>query len=585
MNLRKIFSVRKVTWFVIIVLLGVGSWYYLARNKNVSTNIQTDTVKEQNIQETVLTTGQVVSQVNLNLSFQTSGVVKTLSVKSGDKVKAGDILGTLNQDSIQAAVTSAQGTLAQARANYNKVVAGSSKEQINVTQKAVNAASVAYNNALKQLNIVKESTATAIVQAKNTLDDLESPMTQSDNKRSAIIVTLANQLATVKSDLDEENKILNDSDLKDTFSVANSTSLSEFKNANSQVQSLLTQANISLTTAQNYKSDANIYQAINDATSALNQNISALNACYTALQNSIVSQKFSQSQLDAYKSTISSRLSGENSGISLINSARQALTDALTLAKNAVENANLTATQQITSAQNQINSAQAALQQAEATLAQQSAKAQSTDIAMAQAQILSAQGTVNAAQANLNNTSLKAPVDGTITSVDTKIGQQVSALQEVVVLQDINSLHTESYVSEANIASLKIGQTVDYTFDALGPDNHFSGKILTIDPASTVISGVVDYLVKATLPNIPEIKPGMTVNMTIEIASKNKVLAVPSSALINQNNQQYIRIIDNTQTKTYHQVPVQIGLRADGGLVEVISGLSAGQEIVTYIKP
>ncbi|MFA6995207.1 MAG: efflux RND transporter periplasmic adaptor subunit [Patescibacteria group bacterium] len=585
MNVRKIFSARKVIWFVVIILIGVGSWYYLTKSKNVSTNIQTDTVKEQNIQATVLTTGQVVSQVNLNLSFQTSGVVKTLSVKSGDKVKAGDVLGTLNQDSIQAAVTSAQGTLAQARANYNKVVAGSSKEQINVSQKAVNAASVAYNNALKQLDIVKESTAAAINQAQNTLDDLESPMTQSDNKRSAIIVTLANQLAAVKSDLDEENKILNDSDLKDTFSVANSTSLSEFKNANSQVQGLLTQANTSLATAQAYKSDTNIYQAINDATSVLNQNITALNACYTALQNSIVSQKFSQSQLDAYKSTISSRLSGENSGISLINSARQALTDALTLAKNAVENANLTATQQITSAQNQINSAQAALQQAQATLAQQSAKAQSTDIAMAQAQILSAQGTVDAARANLNNTYLKAPVDGTITSVDTKIGQQVSALQEVVVLQDINSLHTESYVSEANIASLQIDQTVDYTFDALGPDNHFSGKILTIDPASTVISGVVDYLVKATLPNIPEIKPGMTVNMTIEIASKNKVLAVPSSALIDQNNQSYIRIIDNTQTKNYHQVPVQIGLRADGGLVEIISGLSAGQEIVTYIKP
>ncbi|MCX6797834.1 MAG: efflux RND transporter periplasmic adaptor subunit, partial [Candidatus Falkowbacteria bacterium] len=121
--------------------------------------------------------------------------------------------------------------------------------------------------------------------------------------------------------------------------------------------------------------------------------------------------------------------------------------------------------------------------------------------------------------------------------------------------------------------------------DALGPDHHFNGKILTINPASTVISGVVDYLMKADFPIIPDIKPGMTANMTILIASKDKVLAVSSSAIINQNGQQYIRVIDDSKKKTYHQVPVQVGLQADGGLVEITSGLNEGQEIVTYIKP
>jgi HlyD family secretion protein len=145
-------------------------------------------------------------------------------------------------------------------------------------------------------------------------------------------------------------------------------------------------------------------------------------------------------------------------------------------------------------------------------------------------------------------------------------------------------LYAESDVSEANIATLQVGQPIDYTFDALGPDQHFAGKVLTINPASIIISGVVDYKVKGSLDNIPNIKPGMTANMTILVAKKDSALAVPSTAIINKNNNQYIRIIDNDKNKTYHEVQVQTGLQADGGLVEITSGIKDGQEIIIYMK-
>jgi RND family efflux transporter, MFP subunit len=582
--MRKIFTKKRIIWTIILLLIAGGVWYYQTKPKSNAANIQTTTVTQQNLEQTVLTTGQVVSETNLSLSFQTGGVVEQITVVTGSKVKTGDTLAILNQANAKAALTSANGQLAQANANYRKVVAGTTNEQINVSQKAVDAARVAYNNAVSQLATVQGSTAATISQAQTNLEDLQSPTTTSDNKRSAILVNIANQLSTIKADLDKENRILNDSDLKDTFGVADFSSLSNFKLANSQVQDLLNKANASLSTAQAYKSDENIYQAVVDATNASNQNISALNYCYTALQNSVVSSKFSQTQLDAYKTSISTQLAAENSGITTIKSSRQALTDALTAATNAVTNSKLTATQQINSAQNQVNSAKASLQQSEATLAQQKAKAQPADIDAAKAQLLSAQGTVEAAQATLNNTVLKAPADGTITQINTKVGQQATAMQAVFVLQNINALHTEAYVSEANVASLKIGQPVDYTFDALGPDKHFAGQVLTIDPASTVISGVVNYLVKAGLPNIPEIKPGMTVNMTVLVATRDNALAVSSSVIINKNGEQYVRVIDDPKLKTYHEVKVTTGLQADGGQVEILSGLSRDQEIVSLIK-
>lgn len=583
MSIRKIFTKKRIIWTIILLITAALVWYFINKPKDVS-NIQTAIVARQNLEQSVLTTGQVVSETDLNLSFQTGGMVAQVLVKTGDQVKTSDTLAILSQSNVRASLTSANGQLAQARANYNKVLAGATAEQINVSQKAVDSAKVAYDNAVSQLANVQNSTATALSQAQATLDDLQSPTTSADNKRSAIVVTIANQLVALKSNLDKEKQILDDENLKGSFGATDSSSLSNFKNANSQVQPLLDKANISLAAAQVYKSDFNISQAINDALIALNQDVQSLNSCYTALQNSVISSKFSQTQMDSYKATISAALSGENSGITAIKSSNQALTDALTTAINAVANSKLSATSQITTAQNQINSAKAAWQQAEATLAQQKAKAQPADIEVARAQLLSAQGTVEAAQSAFDNTILKAPADGTITKIDTKVGQQATAMQPVIILQNVNALRAESYVSEANVASLKAGQTIDYTFDALGPDKHFTGQILTVDPASTVISGVVNYLVKASLPSVSEIKPGMTVNMTIFVDSRADVLAVPNSAIINQNGERFVRIIDNPITKTYHQTPVSIGLQADGGLVEILEGVNAGQEIVTLIK-
>lgn len=585
MSIRRFFTRKRIIWFSIIILIAAAIGYFVFKGKNTAANIQTALVGTQNLKQTVLTTGQVVSATDLNLSFQGSGIVKEILVSAGSKVKTGDTLAVLNSSNASAALVSAQGSLAQANANYQRVVAGSSGEQIRVAQESVNAAQVAYNNAVSQLTTVQQSTAATISQAQKTLADLQSPSSSADNKRSAILSTISTQLASIKSSLDQENQILNDQNLKPTFSATNFSSLLNFKAAILQVQPLLDTANASLSAAQAYKSDGNIDRAVSDALNALNQNINSLNYCFTSLVNSPTSSSFSQAQLDAYKSMISGALASENPGTAAIRSARQSLTDSLTAAQNAVTNAGLAQTQQISASQNQINSAQAALQQAKANLAQQTATAKPADINIARAQILSAQGQVQAAEAALNNLVIKAPADGTITQINTKVGEQANAMQEVMILQDISNLHAEAYVSEANVASLQIGQPVAYTFDAFGPDKNFSGQIMTIDPASTVISGVVDYLVKANLPQISEIKPGMTANMTILVASKDNVLAVPSSAVINSNGQHFVRVIDDPKKNTYHQVEVGTGLSADGGLVEITSGLTNGQNIVTYIKP
>ena len=230
-----------------------------------------------------------------------------------------------------------------------------------------------------------------------------------------------------------------------------------------------------------------------------------------------------------------------------------------------------------------VDAAAATLANAEAALALKKAQARPADLKAVEAQVLSAQGQVQAALAALENTIIRAPAAGTITSVDIKPGELATALKEAIILQDVGNLHVEANISEANIALVKEDQPIDVTFDSLGPDRVFKAKVQTVNPASTVVSGVVNYKVVASLEKLDEIKPGMTANLTVLVGKKAGVLAVPQRAVI-QNGKKQVRVVDDTKKKTYHEVEVQTGMEADGGLVEIISGLNEGQEVVTFIK-
>jgi RND family efflux transporter MFP subunit len=231
------------------------------------------------------------------------------------------------------------------------------------------------------------------------------------------------------------------------------------------------------------------------------------------------------------------------------------------------------------------NAYQLALETRDKAIADAQANTESANFSsIADAEIIQAQASIDSINARIENARIIAPESGMITQIDIKVGELAQATKEALKLLNVENLHTEALVSEADIASVLVGQSIDNTFDALGPDKHFTTLVLTVNPASTVVSGVVNYKVTGSLEKIPEVKPGMTANMTITVAEKKNVLVVPSSAIINKNGKKIVRVINDPKNKTYSEVEVQTGLEADGGLVEIISGLSAGEEIVTYLK-
>lgn len=209
--------------------------------------------------------------------------------------------------------------------------------------------------------------------------------------------------------------------------------------------------------------------------------------------------------------------------------------------------------------------------------------ARPSEVKAGEAQVLSAQGQVQLALANLENTVIRAPSFGTITKVDIKPGEQATALSEAIIIQDINKLYVEANVSEANIAYVKEGQKISVVFDALGQDRIFEAVVRTVNPASSLVSGVVNYKLVASLEKIEDIRPGMTANLSIVTGERKNVLVIPQRAVIS-NGKKLVRLINDTKKKTFIEVEVETGLNGDGGLVEVVSGLSMNDEVVVSIK-
>lgn len=522
--MKKIFTKKRIIWgIIILIIIALIGLYLRSKNSSASASVQTDNVRKQDLKETVLTTGQVTSDLNLNLGFQGSGIVQNISVKEGDVVKVGQTLATIDQSAVSAALKSAQGSLAQANANFERVSAGATSEQIIVAQRAVDANTQAVANAESNLVSVTKQQDTSVKNAYRTFLNgaLQASQVVGPFTTAGVTAASAPTISGLYGGSDQGSYTITQSG--NTFSVSGLETVAP--------RTIDTRTTFSL----------------------------GKNGLYI------------QFPTDQISATWEVKIPNDKSSVYVLN-------------YNAYQSALAAQTAALTAAQNQIDSAKSVLNQATASLAQAKATATPADVDAAKAQILTAEGQVASAAAAFNNTVLKSPSPGTITKVDIKVGEQAVPSKEVMILQDVDHLYAESNVSEANIASLKIGQPVDYTFDALGPDRHFNGKISTINPASTVISGVVNYKVTADFENVAEIKPGMTANMTILVAQKPAVLAVSNSAILNQDGKQYVRVVDDPVKKTYHQVEVQTGLQADGGLIEITNGLTEGQQIVTFVK-
>ena len=173
---------------------------------------------------------------------------------------------------------------------------------------------------------------------------------------------------------------------------------------------------------------------------------------------------------------------------------------------------------------------------------------------------------------------LAAPVDGVVTDLKYEVGEIARPNSVAVSMIATGAMEIEANIPEIDIAKTALGQPVSVTIDAL-PGEIFSGSVVHINPAETVIDGVTNFKVRAALTTSDfRIKSGLTANLVIETGKKENVLVIPFSAIIERDGKTFV---SKEEGKNAVDVPVTLGIRGADGTTEIILGLSEGDVILT----
>ncbi|NCT54627.1 HlyD family efflux transporter periplasmic adaptor subunit [Candidatus Falkowbacteria bacterium] len=594
--------------------------------------------------QTVSETGTIKPIEEISLDFLSVGKIESVAVKVGDEVKAGQVLASLDSSSLVLRRQEAVAALSIAQANYSKTSSGASFETVSVAKRSLEQAQSAEASARLDLEKTIKTVNENIRQAEKTYADLiaanpssmpaarqavltaETSLSNSektylktiDNSKGSLVLVLSDKLLTVRVAMDNINKIFEDDDVKNILSVKNSTYKSQTENAKNRIIDSLPAFETLLLKARTSETKADLIPAAESLASILFNSSAALDLSYLMLENTITSSSFSQAELDAYKSLIisqSAQISAASSALegatqayknaylnyetgmaaaqSSLDQAKSSLSNAILAAQNNVSNVKLSAEQQHLAAAARLENAIKNVSLAQAQYNNTVAPARSQDLQLVNAQISQAQAALENIDKQISDANLVATMDGIITEVNFKAGEQFSggALAMVKMLVD-NSFEVEVDISESNISKVKVGNPVAITLDAFSDDLTLEGTVSFIEPAQTLIAGVVYYKVKIIFSDLEKtsallearglsLKSGMTANTVITTDSKDNVLSVPSRAIIEKEGKKIVRVL---RGDVYDEVKIEEGLRGDNGLTEIQGVINTDDLIITFIK-
>lgn len=201
----------------------------------------------------------------------------------------------------------------------------------------------------------------------------------------------------------------------------------------------------------------------------------------------------------------------------------------------------------------------------------------------------SAELSVEDTQKQVDDYTITAPISGTIISKDVKVGDTVgtstATADTMCVIYDMSYLEMTLNVDELEILSIKEGQTVTITADAIS-DRTFTGVVTSVSAAGTTTGGTTTYPVTIRIDDTGDLLPGMNATAEIEVSSAENALTIPNGAVVRGN---YVLVTkdspsavnavqDMTAPDGYVYVKITTGT-SDNDSIEVTGGLQEGDTI------
>lgn len=644
---KKRFSIFKLLIVLLLVISGVGGVVAYQRKKADAAKPKyvLAQVERGFISSSITGTGQVTSENQFDVKPETAGDVVAIPVQIGQEVNAGAILVELDSREAKRAIRDASSSVQSARLTLEKLKKPADTLSILQAQNAVVQAEEAKEKALDDLasarlaleKLKKPADTLSVLQAENAvlaaresyakaLDDLKKNREEAFNKVAAAFIDLPGIINGVndiffQSTIDRnqfnidwyENQLIKrPSDKIALYKNDVSLSYSTAKTAHAKSFELYKKTPRS---AEGEEIDT-LLKETEDTVQRVVETVKASNTFLAYVQDVLkdinvtapASLVTHRSSIDAYTSKSNIHLidlsssrktieSGKNSEKNAERAIREK-DESLEKLKTGAEPLDIQAQELVVkSRQTALVSADRLIGEKRESLAKLRKGADEVDIQSAELAVQQRVNALSDAEEKLEDYIIRAPIAGTIATLDAKIGDSIST--GAVVSAIITSGRVaEISLNEVDTAKVAAGQKATLSFDAI-TNVTISGSVAEIDAIGTVSQGVVSYTVTISFDTQDSrIKPGMTVSASIITDSETDTLVIPVAALKTQGTQQYVEVPVSEVTLSFastgnsanraavsldrppRRQQVSVGISSDEK-VEVLDGLKEGDTIIT----
>ena len=194
---------------------------------------------------------------------------------------------------------------------------------------------------------------------------------------------------------------------------------------------------------------------------------------------------------------------------------------------------------------------------------------------LAEAQIDQAQAELRELRVRLDNTRILAPISGLVGKRHLDNGALVNPSMPVVSLVDLSTMVMEINAPEKDLVKIRAGLEANIVLDAY-PEQKFKGRVIRLSPILDPATRTGSVEVEVPNPKMM-LKAEMFARVELDLGTRHNTLLVPREALVSHDQQ---RGVFKLQDDIARFQPVDAGV-AQGGEVEVISGLKEGEAVIT----
>jgi HlyD family secretion protein len=623
------------TWLVAsIFIVGAGGWYWYlyGRESTVVQAVSSVAVSTGSIRTTVKSTGKISPVQTSILSFTKQWTVTKINKKVWEEVQAGEVLAEINAESAYMDIESANLSLSNARNNYDKLFTP-------VTDSEKLRSENTLSESRKQLTLLESQYQDTISDQKDTISETERnikileeklDLARADleyTKKDLAVDTTANNL-----EKDLANALLSITDIErnltdilkeykkyayienigstfyNNFSVRNAALKTDTEALYNDLFIRVREyqeGNVELRKKTDYTYDE-IISGLEKWQKILSDMNKLANLIISEYDNTVEWDTFSASGIlssknavTTYATSLSSKLSNINSTVATLKNYTdtdiKSLSDANTIRQKE---------QTISTQENELTNAKANLESLRKTQVteriskEQDIEKQKNTIALNEASykdllkwpensdLISARNSIASAEISLSKSRLAledyqiiATFDGVVNDIPWMVGDTTLST-EWILIENKNTYEIALSLDQIDIVKVKAGMPASIVLDAF-PKESYTGTVASISAVPTETSGVVSYEAKILLTiNRTDVYSKMSATVEVITAEKKNILLIPAAATTSENGKTYVRVSGSWAARGGWRIEITTGI-SDSGKVEVLSGLTLGQRVIT----